>query len=209
MLGVYKTLCTLLNMRVLLLSKLVAFRSVTKISSCRSCRVNGISSRRETGQLFSFFLSFFLSFSLLFCWGGGGGVFFFLPSFFFVWGGGGWVYVLCSPLEVDGDVAYSGFHIHACMHLQRNSTRERSPMDKKIWYSIHPRNLVVTSAYDRTLTVQTLAEEEGRQESVRGGGEGGIIIQLRWEISHFKHPARFRGKSHGRPDLTSFSFHWI
>ena len=31
-------------------------------------------------------------------------------------------------------------------------------------------NLVVTSAYDRTLTVQTLAEEEGRQESVRGGG---------------------------------------
>ena len=65
MLGVYKTLCTLLNMRVLLLSKVVAFRSVTKISSCR---VNGISSRRETGQLFSFFLSF----SLLF-WGGGGG----------------------------------------------------------------------------------------------------------------------------------------
>ena len=86
MLGVHKTLCTLLNMRVLLLSKLVAFRSVTKISSCRSCRVNGISSRRETGQLFSFFLSL----SLLFCWGrGGGGVF----------------YVLCSPLEVDGDVA--------------------------------------------------------------------------------------------------------
>ena len=78
MLGVYKTLCTLLNMRVLLLSKLVAFRSVTKISSCR---VNGISGRRETGQLFCFFLSF----SLLLFWGG--------SMFHF------------SPLEVAGDVA--------------------------------------------------------------------------------------------------------
>ena len=52
------------------------------------------------------------------------------------------------PLEVARDVAYSGFrspalsynpHIHARMHLQRNSTRERNPIDKKIWYSIRPR----------------------------------------------------------------------
>ena len=138
MLRVYKTLCTLLNMRVLLLSKLVAFRSVTKISSCR---VNGISSRRETGQLFSFFLSFFLSYLLTYL------LSFFLSLFFFFFGGGGSMFHF-SPHEVAGDASYSGFrpsslsynpHIHARMHLQRNSTRERSPIDKKIWYSIQPR----------------------------------------------------------------------
>ena len=162
MLGVYKTLCTLLNMRVLLLSKLVAFRSVTKISSCR---VNGISSRRETGQLFSFFLSFSL--------------------FFFLGGGGGGFYVLCSPLEVDGDVAYSGFrspalsynpHIHACMHLQRNSTRERSPMDKKIWYSIHPRKFGCDVSV-RPNSNRTDPGGGGRETGVSPGGweKGGLL----------------------------------
>ena len=150
-------------MRVLLLSKLVAFRSVTKISSCR---VNGISSRRETGHLFSFFLSFFLSSSS----------FSFFGSMF-----------QFSPLEVAGDVAYSGFrspalsynpHIHARMHLQRNSTREWSLIDKKIWYSIHPRK------FGCDVSVRPNANRTdpggGRRESEsarQGGGEkGGIMI---------------------------------
>ena len=178
MLGVYKTLCTLLNMRILLLSKLVAFRSVTKISSCR---VNGISSRRETGQRFSFFLFF----SLLFCWGGGGGV-----------------YVLCSPLEVDGDVAYSEFrspalsynpHIHACMHLQRNSTRERSPMDKKIWYSIHLRKFGCDVSV-RPNSNRTDPSGGGRETEVSpGGGRRGDYDTAEVRNFAFQAPRSFQG----------------
>ena len=87
-----------------------------------------------------------------------------------------------SPLEVAEDVVYSGFrspalsynpHIHARMHLQRNSTRERSPIDKKIWYSIHPRK------FGRDVSVRPNANrtdpggggrESGVNPSVGGGG---------------------------------------
>ena len=149
-------------MRVLLLSKLVAFRPVTKISSCR---VNGISSRRETGQLFSLFLSFFLSFLLA-------------PFFFFFFFGSMFHF---SPLEVSGDVAYSAFrspglsynpHIHARMHLQRNSTRERSPIDKKIWYSIDPRKFGCDVSVPPNAN-RTDPGGGGRESGVSPSGGGG------------------------------------
>ena len=57
----------------------------------------------------------------------------------------------------------------------------------------------MTSAYDRTLTVQTLGEGEGSQESAsRGGGE---FVVAEVKFLHFKHPDRFGGISFGRPDF--------
>ena len=53
-------------------------------------------------------------------------------------------------------------------------------------------NLVVTSAYDQTLTVQTLAEEEGRQESVRGGGRRGDYYTAEVRNFAFQAPRLFR-----------------
>ena len=59
----------------------------------------------------------------------------------------------------------------------------------------------MTSAYDRALTVQTLGEGEGSQESAsRGGGGGGEFVVAEVKFLHFKHPARFDGISFGRPD---------
>ena len=55
----------------------------------------------------------------------------------------------------------------------------------------------MTSAYDRTLIVQTLGEEEG--SGVGPSGEEYVIAEVKF--LHFKHPARFGGKLHGRPDL--------
>ena len=95
-----------------------------------------------------------------------------------------------SPLEVPRDVAYSGFrspalsynpHIHARMHLQRNSTRERNPIDKKIWYSIRPRKFGCDVSV-RPNSNRTDPGGGGRETGVSpggGGGEGGIMIQLR------------------------------
>ena len=57
----------------------------------------------------------------------------------------------------------------------------------------------MTSAYDRTLTVQTLGEGEGGQESARRGTS--MLCLAEGEILHFKHPACFSGKLHGRPDF--------
>ena len=48
------------------------------------------------------------------------------------------------------------------------SARERSPIGKFGNLSIR-ESLVMTAAYDRTLTVQTLGEREGSQESTRRG----------------------------------------
>ena len=58
----------------------------------------------------------------------------------------------------------------------------------------------MTSAYDRTLTVQTLGEGEGSQESASRGG-GGEFVVAEVKFLHFKHPARFGGISFGRPDF--------
>ena len=90
-----------------------------------------------------------------------------------------------SPLEVAEDVVYSGFrspalsynpHIYARMHLQRNSTRELSPIDKKIWYSIHPRkfgcDVSVRPNANRT-DPGGGGRESGVNPSVGGGGGGG------------------------------------
>ena len=55
----------------------------------------------------------------------------------------------------------------------------------------------MTSAYDRTLTVQTLGEGKGSQESA--SGEEYVIAEVKF--LHFKHPAHFGGKSHGSPDF--------
>ena len=52
--------------------------------------------------------------------------------------------------------------------------------------------LVTTSAYDRTLTVQTLGEGGGKS-GVRPSGEEYVTAEV--------HPASFGGKSRGRPDL--------
>ena len=56
----------------------------------------------------------------------------------------------------------------------------------------------MTSAYDRTLTVQTLGEGEGGS-GVSPLGEEYFIAEVKF--LHFKHPARFGGKLHGRPDF--------
>ena len=55
----------------------------------------------------------------------------------------------------------------------------------------------MTSAYDRTLTVQTLGEGEG---SAVGPSEKEYVI-AEVKFLHFKHPARFGGELHGRPDF--------
>ena len=58
----------------------------------------------------------------------------------------------------------------------------------------------MTSAYDRTLTPQTLGEEKGSQELARWWGRGDYVI-AEVKFFYFKHPAHFGGKSHGRPDF--------
>ena len=55
----------------------------------------------------------------------------------------------------------------------------------------------MTSAYDRTLTVQTLGE--GGESEVSPSGEEYEMAEVK--CLHFKHPARFGGKSHGHPDV--------
>ena len=58
----------------------------------------------------------------------------------------------------------------------------------------------MTSAYDRTMTLQTLGEEKGSQESACWGGGGEYVI-AEVKFLYFKHTAHFGGKSHGRPDF--------
>ena len=55
----------------------------------------------------------------------------------------------------------------------------------------------MTSAYDRTLSVQTLGE--GKGSGVSQSGEEYVVAEVKF--LHFKQPARFGGKLHGRPDF--------
>ena len=56
----------------------------------------------------------------------------------------------------------------------------------------------MTSAYDRTLTVQTLGERGG-ESGVSPSGEEYEMAEVK--CLHFKHTARFGGKSYGQPDV--------
>ena len=54
----------------------------------------------------------------------------------------------------------------------------------------------MTSAYDRT---DSGGGGGGGESAVSPSGEEYVIAEVKF--LHFKHPARFGGKSHGRPDF--------
>ena len=63
----------------------------------------------------------------------------------------------------------------------------------------------MTSAYDQTLTVQTLAEEEGSQESALWGGGGDYDIAEAKNFA-FQAPCSFTGEIPWPPGLNEFFF---
>ena len=85
-------------------------------------------------------------------------------------------------------------------YISRTHAREARgvPWARKFSYLPIRENLVMTSAYSVRPSGPSLDVKEGNYKCQPVGGGGGVCYGSD-EIFHFKHLARFGGKSRGRP----------